>query len=34
VLLKRLRSLRNDIIVKRERDYAQKLGQISGGALV
>ena len=32
VLLKRLKSLRNDTIVKRERDYAQKLEQISGDA--
>jgi chemotaxis protein CheD len=32
VLLKRLKSLRNDTIVKRERDYAERLGQISGGA--
>ena len=31
VLLKRLKSLRNDTIVKRERDYAQRLGEISGG---
>jgi chemotaxis protein CheD len=31
VLLKRLKSLRNDTIVKRERDYAERLGQISGG---
>jgi chemotaxis protein CheD len=30
VLLKRLKSLRNDTIAKRERDYAQKLEQISG----
>ena len=34
VLLKRLKSLRNDTIVRRERDYAQRLEQISdrGGA--
>ena len=32
VLLKRLKSLRNDTIVKRERDYAERLDQISGGA--
>jgi chemotaxis protein CheD len=32
VLLKRLKSLRNDTIAKRERDYAQKLEQLSGGA--
>jgi hypothetical protein len=31
VLLKRLKTLRNDTIVKRERDYANRLGQISGG---
>jgi chemotaxis protein CheD len=31
VLLKRLKSLRNDTIVQRERDYAERLGQISGG---
>lgn len=31
VLLKRLKSLRNDTIVQRERDYAEKLGQISSG---
>ena len=31
VLLKRLKSLRNDTIAKRERDYADRLGQISGG---
>jgi len=31
VLLKRLKSLRNDTIVKREKDYAERLGQISGG---
>jgi chemotaxis protein CheD len=31
VLLKRLKSLRNDTIVKREQDYANRLGQISGG---
>jgi chemotaxis protein CheD len=32
VLLKRLKSLRNDTIVQRERDYAQRLEKISGGA--
>jgi chemotaxis protein CheD len=32
VLLKRLKSLRNDTIVKRERDYARKLGKISVAA--
>ncbi len=32
VLLKRLKSLRNDTIVKRERDYAEKLDKISGAA--
>src|SRR3954466_4603001 len=32
VLLKRLKSLRNDTIVKRERDYAQRLEKLSGGA--
>jgi chemotaxis protein CheD len=32
VLLKRLKSLRNDTIIKRERAYAEKLGKISGGA--
>jgi chemotaxis protein CheD len=31
VLLKRLKSLRNDTIVQRERDYAERLGRISGG---
>jgi chemotaxis protein CheD len=31
VLLKRLKSLRNDTIVQRERDYAAKLDKISGG---
>jgi chemotaxis protein CheD len=31
VLLKRLKSLGNNTIAKRERDYAQKLGQLSGG---
>lgn len=32
VLLKRLKSLRNDTIVQRERDYAQRLERISGAA--
>ena len=32
VLLKRLKSLRNDTIVKRERDYAEKLEHLSDGA--
>ncbi|MBV8029918.1 MAG: chemoreceptor glutamine deamidase CheD [Betaproteobacteria bacterium] len=32
VLLKRLKSLRNDTIAKRERDYAARLERISGGA--
>lgn len=32
VLLKRLRSLRNDTIVQRERDYAEKLGTLSRGS--
>ena len=31
VLLKRLKSLRNDTIVQRERDYAAKLDKISSG---
>jgi chemotaxis protein CheD len=31
VLLKRLKSLRNDTIVKRERDYAKRLDSISRG---
>jgi chemotaxis protein CheD len=31
VLLKRLKSLRNDTIVRRERDYAAKLDKISSG---
>jgi len=31
VMLKRLKSLRNDTIVQRERDYAERLGEISGG---
>ena len=29
VLLKRLKSLRNDTIVQREREYADRLGQLS-----
>jgi chemotaxis protein CheD len=32
VLLKRLKSLRNDTIVQRERDYAERLERISGRA--
>jgi hypothetical protein len=32
VLLKRLKSLRNDTIVQRERDYAARLERISGRA--
>ena len=32
VLLKRLKSLRNETIVERERDYAEKLEKISGDA--
>jgi chemotaxis protein CheD len=32
VLLKRLKSLRNDTIVQRERAYAERLGRISGSA--
>ena len=32
VLLKELRSLRNDTIVKRERDYAQRLEQVARGS--
>ena len=32
VMLKRLKSLRNDTIVQRERDYARRLEKISGGA--
>ena len=32
VLLKRLRSLRNDTIVQRERDYAEKLGTLARGS--
>ena len=32
VLLKRLKSLRNDTIVQRERDYAQRLERLSGRA--
>jgi chemotaxis protein CheD len=32
VMLKRLKSLRNDTIVKRERDYAARLDRISGRA--
>ena len=32
VMLKRLKSLRNDTIVQRERDYARKLETLSGGA--
>jgi chemotaxis protein CheD len=31
VMLKRLKSLRNDTIVKRERDYAKRLDKISSG---
>ena len=31
-MLKRLKSLRNDTIVQRERDYARRLEKISGGA--
>jgi len=32
VMLKRLKSLRNNTIVQRERDYARRLEKISGGA--
>jgi chemotaxis protein CheD len=32
VMLKRLKSLRNDTIVERERDYARKLEKLSGRA--
>jgi len=32
VLLKKLRSLRNDTIVKREQDYAQRLEQVTRGS--
>jgi chemotaxis protein CheD len=32
VMLKRLKSLRNDTIVQRERDYARRLEKISGDA--
>jgi len=32
VMLKRLKSLRNDTIIERERDYARRLEKLSGGA--